>query len=81
MFAVALLVAPPIPMRKQVHHGGIGPLALVEVVGVLGKIAEVDDPEVPQHARPAARFPDVVEPGPPEPEHASRKREVNMALQ
>ncbi len=59
----------PGPVREDVHHGLAAPLALVHVVPVLGKTAEIARTEFRTPCRPEAigrRFAQIVESGPDE---------------
>ena len=56
------------PMRQQMHHRLIRPLALIEIVQVLGKASQVDRAAHKSSKRPTAmhvsRFSDVINSGP-----------------
>ena len=43
---VDIVAGHPVPVRKQVQHGLLRPLALVHIVAILGETCQVDDAEV-----------------------------------
>src|ERR1700674_2213714 len=56
----------PVPMRKDVQDGLVGPLALVHVESIFGKAGQIDDAEVRAARRPGirCRLADVIPTGP-----------------